>query len=138
MNKHDKISKLITASVLGELSPEAQVEVNTHLNECPQCSSEFKRLQTLLECTGCISELSPDEQMCESAKQAVFTAVENEKEQPSPRPNAGLEHIWRTIMYSRKMKFAAAAVIAIVVLGGISFWPGNSSNRPWYLGPPAA
>lgn len=138
MNKHDKISKLLAASALGELSPEAQAEVKTHLAECHQCSSELKRLQTLLECTGCIRELSPDARMCESAKQAIFTAVENEKNQPSPRPNAGLELIWRTIMYCKTMKLAAAAVIAMVVLGGISFWPDSPQNGKWWLAPPAA
>ena len=135
MNKHDKISKLLAASALGELSSEAQAEVKTHLAECHQCSSEFKRLQTLLECTGRIRELSPDDRMCESAKQAVFAAVENEQNQPSPGPNVGLELIWRTIMYSRTMKLAAAAVIAMVVLGGISFWPGgNPQNGKCWLG----
>ena len=137
MNKHDKISKLLAGSALGELSPEAQAEVKTHLAGCHQCSSELKRLQRLLECTGHISELSPDDRMCESAKQAVFTAVESEKNQPSPKPNAGLELIWRTIMYSKTMKYAAAAVIAMVVLGGISFWPGSPQNE-WWLGSPAA
>jgi len=138
MNKHDKISRLLTASALGELSPEAQTEVKTHLAECHQCSSELKRLQRLLECTGSIRELSPDDRMCESARQAVFAAVENVKNQPSPGPKAGPESIWRTIMYSKTMKFAAAAVIAIVVLGGISFWPGDGSpNSKWWLGPPA-
>ena len=139
MNKHDKISKLLAASALGELSPEAQAEVKTHLAGCHQCSSELKRLQTLLECTGRIRELSPDARMCELAKQAIFAAVESETNQPSPRPNAGLVPIWRTIMYSRTMKLAAAAVIVMVVLGGISFWPGGSpQNLKWWLGPPAA
>jgi outer membrane lipoprotein-sorting protein len=139
MNKHDKISKLLTASALGELPLEVQAEVNTHLNECPQCSSEFKRLQTLLECTGRISELSPDEQMCESAKQAVFTAVESNKGQTFSRQNVGIGLILKTIMYSKTMKYAAAAVIAIVIIGGISFWPGSDSqNSKWWLGPPAA
>jgi outer membrane lipoprotein-sorting protein len=138
MTKHDKISKLLAASALGELSPEAQAEVKTHLTECHQCSSELKQLQRLLECTGRIRELSPDDLMCEAAKQAVFTAVENEKNQTSPGPNTGLELIWRTIMYSRTIKYAAAAVIAIVVLGGISFWPGgNPQNSKWWLAPPA-
>ena len=136
MNKHDKISKLLAASALGELSPETQAEVKTHLTECHQCRSEFKRLQTLLECTGRIKELSSDARMCESAKQAVFTAVESEKNESSPGPNAGPELIWRTIMYSKTMKLAAAAVIAIVVLGGISFWPGSPQNSKWWLAPP--
>ena len=139
MNKHDKISKLLTASALGELSPEVQAEVKTHLAECHQCSIELKRLQRLLECAGRIRELSPDARICESAKQAIFAAVESEKNQPSPGPNIGLELIWRTIMYSKTMKLAAAAVIAMVVLGGITFWPGGSpENEKWWLGPPAA
>ena len=99
MNKHDKISRLLVASALGELPPEAQAEVNAHLTECHQCSSELKRLRALLECTGCISELSPDDRVCESAREAVFTAVESEKNQPSPGPNAGRELIWITIMF---------------------------------------
>ncbi len=139
MNKHDKINKLLAASALDELSPEAQAEVKTHIAECHQCSSELKRLQTLLECTGRIRELLPDDRMCESAKQAVFTAVESEQKQPSPRPNTGPELIWRTIMYSKIKKLAAAAVIAMVVLGGITFWPGgNPQNGKWWLGSPAA
>jgi outer membrane lipoprotein-sorting protein len=93
----------------------------------------------LLDCTERMREFSPNDRTCESAKQAVFTAVENEKEQPSPRSNTGLKPIWRTIMYSKIMKFAAASVIVLVVLGGISFWPGDGpQNGKWWLGPPAA
>jgi outer membrane lipoprotein-sorting protein len=139
MNKHDKISRLLAAFALGELSPQEQAEVKAHLAECSLCSTELKRLQTLLECTGRISKLSPDAGMCDLAKQAVFTAVKNEKEQTSPGQNTGPEPVWRKIMYSKTMKFAAAAVIAMVVLGGISFWPdGSPQNSKWWLGPPAA
>ncbi|MCP4257886.1 MAG: hypothetical protein GY774_10215 [Planctomycetes bacterium] len=38
-------------------------------------------------------------------------------------------------MKSRITKLAAAAVIAIVVLGGISLWPGGSDDGKWWLGP---
>jgi len=42
-------------------------------------------------------------------------------------------------MYSRTMKYAAAAAITIIVLGGITFWPGGGpQNSKWWLGPPAA
>ena len=50
------------------------------------------------------------------------------------RPN-----VWRTIMKNPMTKLAAAAVIAIIVLGGVTFWPtGNSENDQWWLSPPAA
>jgi len=42
-------------------------------------------------------------------------------------------------MKSRITKLAAAAVIAIIVLGGVTFWPsGDSENGQWWLGSPAA
>jgi outer membrane lipoprotein-sorting protein len=47
--------------------------------------------------------------------------------------------IWRIIMKSQITKLATAAVIAIIVLGGVTFWPsGSSGNGQWWLGPPAA
>jgi len=48
-------------------------------------------------------------------------------------------NIWRTIMKTGTKKLAAAAAIAIIVLGGVTFWPsGGSDNGKWWLGPPAA
>ena len=44
-------------------------------------------------------------------------------------------NIWRIIMKGKMIKLAAAAVIAIVVLGGISLWPGGSDAGKWWLGP---
>jgi outer membrane lipoprotein-sorting protein len=47
--------------------------------------------------------------------------------------------IWRMIMKTRMSKVAVAAVVAIVVLGGVNFWPsGSSQDGKWWLGPPAA
>ncbi len=47
--------------------------------------------------------------------------------------------IRRFIMKSQITKLATAAVIAIVVLGGITLWPGGGSdNGKWWLGPRAA
>ncbi|MHC4658480.1 MAG: hypothetical protein ACYS83_04790 [Planctomycetota bacterium] len=44
--------------------------------------------------------------------------------------------IWRAIMKTRMSKIAAAAVIAIIVLGGVTFWPGGGAqNDKWWLGP---
>ncbi|MGB2866124.1 MAG: hypothetical protein WBC05_22515, partial [Sedimentisphaerales bacterium] len=48
------------------------------------------------------------------------------------------KHIWRMIIKSQVTKLAAAAVIAIIVFGGITFWPSDSSgNDQWWLGSPA-
>jgi outer membrane lipoprotein-sorting protein len=51
-----------------------------------------------------------------------------------PEPN-----IWRTIMKNKTKRLAAAAVIALAVVGGMTFWPGHSSDsEKWWLGSPAA
>lgn len=42
--------------------------------------------------------------------------------------------IWRTILRTKTARFAAAAVIAFVVIGGMTFWP---SHKKWWLAPPA-
>lgn len=115
MNTHEKINELLVPFALGELSEQAEGEVKTHLAQCPQCSSELKRLQALLECTGRISELSADEQTCESAKQAVLTAVKNREKESTAGLDTGPAFIWRKIMNSKLTKLAAAAVIIIVV-----------------------
>lgn len=47
--------------------------------------------------------------------------------------------VWRTILKTRTARFAAAAIVALVVIGGMTFWPvGSPQNGKWWLGPPAA
>jgi len=112
MKEHERINKLLEDFALGELSQQKETEVKTHLAECPQCSSELKRLETLLECTERIRELSADKQMCESAKQAVLEALKSKgTEQPTPKSNIGLEFIWKTIMKSWITKLVTASLI---------------------------
>jgi len=60
--------------------------------------------------------------------------------EPEKTESALLEpNIWRTIMRTRTVKFAAAAVIALAVVGGMTFWPGRGlDGKKWWLAPPAA
>jgi hypothetical protein len=114
MNEHKKISELLTEFILGELSKEQASEVRTHIENCSECSDEIKHLEALLEHTEHIRESSVDEQTCESAKQAILRTVEQEKtKQQTSGTYIHPELIWRTIMNSRTIKFAAAAVIII-------------------------
>jgi hypothetical protein len=129
MNTHEQINELLTGFALAELSQQQSSEVKKHLADCQQCRSELKRLEAVLECAASMGELSADEQVCESAKQALLSALADEqKKQPTPRPNIRLEFIWRTIMENRTMKLAAAAVIIIAVLAGLPFLDGNGTG----------
>jgi len=75
----------------------------------------------------------------EADKRILGDALEHleklkQKKLATTRPN-----ILRTIMKTRITKLAAAAAIAIIVLGGITFWPDSGpENGKWWLGPPAA
>ena len=55
-----------------------------------------------------------------------------------PRHKQRSLKIWRIIMKSQITKLATAAVIAIIVLWGVTFWPsGSSGNGQWWFGPSA-
>ncbi len=64
--------------------------------------------------------------------------AEEASEQFSKTLTPSRQHIWSNVMRSPITKLAAAAAIAIIVLGGITFWPSSSENGKWWLGPPAA
>ncbi len=140
MNKHEETSKLVVDFALGELSPQAQADLRMHLDECPQCQRELKRLEALLECTGRMRRLSADPETCESAERAVLEAVRNQKDkQQTSGPSISLEFIRRITMNNRTTKLAVAAAVIMVMLGGVTFWPaGTSQNGKWWLASPAA
>jgi len=47
--------------------------------------------------------------------------------------------VWRTITKTRTVKFAAAAVVVLAVVGGMTFWPGRGSDgKKWWLAPSSA
>jgi len=130
MNEHKKINELLVEYTLGELPKEQTSAVQEHLEKCSECSSEIKRLEALLEHTEHIRKSSVDNQTCESAKQAILRTVEQEQtKQQTSRFDIYPEIIWRTIMNSRTIKFAAAAAIIILVF--IVFHQFTSSSIVW-------
>jgi len=120
MNTHEQIKELLADFALRELPEQQSSEVKKHLAECRQCRDELKKLEAVLECAESMSELSADQQVCESAKQALLEAVADEEtKQPTPRPTIRLDIIWSTIMKNPITKLAAAAVIIIAILAGL-------------------
>ncbi|MHC4862796.1 MAG: zf-HC2 domain-containing protein [Planctomycetota bacterium] len=122
MNKHEQIERLLTGYALGELSQEQSSQVRSHLAECAECTAEARRLQTLLESTAQMSELSANEQTFESAKKALFETIAGEqRKEPTPRPAIGPTIVWRTIMKNRITKLAAVAAIIVIAVLAIPF-----------------
>ena len=128
MSTHEQIKELLTDYALRELPEQKSSEVKQHLAYCQQCRSELKKLQAVLECADSMKELSADEQVIESAKEALLEAVaDEEQKQPTPRPTIRLDLIWSTIMKSRITKLAAAVII-IAVLASLPFLDGGDSG----------
>ena len=72
-------------------------------------------------------------------KRILGHAVEHLSQLKQQRAAKTWPSIWRTIMKTRTVKFAAAAVITLAVVGGMTFWPGGGSDsKKWWLGSPAA
>jgi outer membrane lipoprotein-sorting protein len=128
MSEHKKVNELLIDFALGELPPLAEDDVKKHLAECHQCNNKLKQLEALLKCTENVKQLSADAQMQESAKEKIFAAIDSKKiKEPTYRPNINLE-FRRTIMKSKIMKLAAAAVIIIAVVVGINQLGGSRTS----------
>ncbi len=41
-------------------------------------------------------------------------------------------------MKTRIVRFALAAAVILIVLGGLSLWPSGGGKDQWWLAPPAA
>ncbi|MHC4573257.1 MAG: anti-sigma factor family protein [Planctomycetota bacterium] len=133
MNTHEQINEMLAGYILGELSDSQSSEVEGHLAGCQDCGGEVKRLKALIESTAQMSELSADEQTCESARKALFeTIVSDQIKEPTLRPDAGLIVLWRTIMKSGMTKLAAAAVIVLGAYFGLHFIGGpDMAKTAW-------
>jgi len=65
--------------------------------------------------------------------------VDNVMSDINARTSAEFNRVKRRLTMIRFTKLAAAAVIIIIVLSGVTFWPSGSSGKgKWWLGPPAA
>jgi hypothetical protein len=118
-----KTSQQLTAFVLGYLSQQQVSEITHHLVVCEECRGEVKELGKLLECAREISEVSADEQLSKSAKEAVLAAAQ-EAEKTGPRSTINMQNAWRTVMKSRITKLAAAAVLIAAVIFGLDLIGG--------------
>ncbi|HUU17182.1 MAG TPA: CARDB domain-containing protein [Sedimentisphaerales bacterium] len=74
----------------------------------------------------------------ETDKRILGDALEHLEKLKKQKSASNQLNLWRTIMKTRITKLAAAAAIAIIVLGGITFWPDSGpENGKWWLKPSA-
>ncbi len=74
----------------------------------------------------------------ENLRRQMLSAFGKTAQQPEPKATV-FQIVRRTIMKSKITRFAAAAVVAMAVLTGVTFWPrGSSRAGKWWLVPSAA
>jgi hypothetical protein len=123
MKSHDGIRESLIPFVLGQLSQEEASDITRHLVECQECGAEVKRLGTILKCARQTQDLTADEQLRKSAKEAVLAAAQ-EAEKTGRRQTMNMQKVWRIIMKSGITKVAAAAVIIIALYIGLQIPSG--------------
>jgi len=133
MKSHKEITELLIPFVLGQLSERQASEITRHLVVCKECSAEVKRLGRILECARQTQDLSADEQLCESAKDAILTAAED-VEKAGAEPTINIQDVRRIIMKSRITKLAVAAAIIIAVMIGVNHFGGSIDGTSIALG----
>jgi hypothetical protein len=129
----------------GLLPDNQKQEVEAHLKNCRQCQTELEQLNSLGKRLTSDSE---NKQSMDSTgspqadfENAVFNRIVREQNKRLKQA-AGINrqlNIWRIIMKSRITKFAAAAAVVLIMLGGITIWPSRSvQNSKWWLEPSTA
>jgi len=95
--------------------------------------SDFKRIVSRLNVDD-----KPNPVHRENLRRQMLSSF-NKAEQQTTTRIISFQTFWRTIMKSKITRFAAAAVVAIAVLSGVTFWPrGSSRAGKWWLVPSAA
>jgi len=134
MTTHKQIYNLLAAFALNELPEREAAQVKNHLSNCRICRAELKRLETLLEHTGQMKEISAGEQMCELAEQSLLTAIADEKaKRQTAGQTLGLALIRSTIMKSKITKLTAAAMLTIAITAGLISILTNGATPAWAI-----
>jgi len=127
----------IAALVLGELESSAADEIKRHIDICPSCRSLYQALtaeeQTIRSTFEAIEDRS------RVIEDELVARIDRDSHESSSGPTI-LRRIWGGSKTNWRIgQLAAAAAIAIIVLGGVTFWPPpNQKGSEWWLGPPAA
>jgi len=130
MSPHNVTHMQLVEFVLGELPVEQAREIQTHLRQCESCRQAAGRFQSLLDCADRMGALAENEQDVESANREVLLAAEvNDQNQMRCAATSRAAYFGRTIMNHRMTKWAAAAVIALAVILGLSLFNSSGSGE---------
>lgn len=122
--------KQLVKFVLGELPAEQAREIQAHLRECEPCRRSVGRFQSLLDCADRMGAPAENTENVESANRAVLLAARTNNQDSARRTVlSGAAFFGRTIMNHRMTKWAAAAVIAVAVILGLSLFNSSGSGK---------
>lgn len=113
---------------LGQLPDSEKDTITKHIEDCPRCEALYNNLAKVLNVTEQMRTTVFDEQLCDNAKDRLFTSIKSEQTAQPEHIDFG---IWRTIMKNPLIKIAAAALIIFAVGLAISIWPKHQEDKPF-------
>jgi outer membrane lipoprotein-sorting protein len=135
MNKQNNCTNYredIAALMLGVLEPKDAEKLQKHLETCQNCNSLYEAM--LNEEKDIRPSFKEIALKGEAIQNSLIEKLDNNELETVNAPKA-VKINWSKIIRSPLIKFAAAAVILLIILGGMNFWPFNSSNKEqWWLG----
>jgi predicted anti-sigma-YlaC factor YlaD len=73
---HETLKKLISSYLDGEVSEEERKLVEAHLEDCPECSEEYREMKTLEEVMGKMRVKEPPKEAWKLYTESVYSRLE--------------------------------------------------------------
>ena len=122
---HEKYKELLELNVLGELSKSEELELENHLFECDECSSEYAEIKKLYAVISTERDSMPTEDDLTNARKRLFNTINSEIEK-----TAHIEKInfsWTKIFYN-KYRLGLGTVAMVLIGFFIGYLIFNNSN----------
>lgn len=111
--EHEKYKELLELNVLGELSKEAELELENHLLECDECTKEYEEIKKLFNMVSAEITSMPTEDDLTNARKRLFNTINSEMEKTDQVVKTNIN--WNKI-FLNKFSFGFGTFV-LVMLG---------------------
>jgi uncharacterized membrane protein YccC len=121
MMNHKQVQELLAGFALGELSPEQNLQIQQHLNQCDNCRQEARRMQKVLQTADCLKAQQTDPALCLEARQRLSEAVQRMDSHPA----ASAWWSRPLVQYAAAAVLLAGALLALHTIGPDQRFPDS-------------
>lgn len=107
---HEKYIEMLELNILGELSKDEQVDLENHLFECEECSSEYTKLKKFYTSISTHKTNIPTEHDLMNARKRLFNTINSERVELKTEKKLP----WYSI-FSNKYSLAFGSVVLVLI-----------------------